>query len=109
MRHVEKKRVGQDKEDRKQLASRKSHVPKRPTAAEEAYMRKVSLHFVIGFCITSEFASLAAFFIGHSLEGAALFQVPALLLFYKILSYLFPGPDSQDHPLVLILRALIKQ
>ncbi len=74
-------------------------------------MRKVMMFFVIGLCMFSEVASLMIFFHSSnagSLQMAIALQVLPLLCVYKILSYLFPGPDVQSDPLIVLAKLLLK-
>src|SRR6266702_1828411 len=74
----------------------------KPAGAGEAFMRKVMMFFVMGLCLFSEGVSLVIFFHNANaggLEMALALQLPPLLCIYKILSYLFPGPDLEAHPL----------
>jgi hypothetical protein len=68
-------------------------------------MRRIALYFVIGFCTFSEIASLVAFFLTRNME-AIIFQIPAMLFFYRILCYLYPGSEANAHPLVAFIQTL---
>jgi FtsH-binding integral membrane protein len=84
---------------------------RRLATTEEAFMRKVMMFFVIGLCIFSEVASLVIFFRtsnAGSLQMAIVLQFLPLLCVYKILSYLFPGPDVQSNPLIVLAKLLLK-
>src|SRR6266498_2596368 len=84
---------------------------RKPATTEEAFMRKVMMFFVIGLCIFSEVASLLIFFHSNnagSLQMAIVLQFLPLLCVYKILSYLFPGPDVQSNPLIVLAKLFLK-
>lgn len=80
--------------------------------AEEAFMRKVMMFFVMGLCLISEAASLVIFFHANNAGGfemAIALQLLPLLCVYKILSYLFPGPGVDVHPLIVLAKLLLKR
>jgi hypothetical protein len=91
--------------------SRRVLPKKKPTATEEAFMRKVMMFFVIGFSIFSEAASLLIFFhsnIPGTVQMAITLQMLPILCVYKILSFLFPSPDVQSHPLIILAKLLLR-
>ena len=80
-------------------------------SAEETFMRKVMMFFVMALCIFSEIVSLVIFFHGNNtsdLEMALALQLLPLLCVYKILSYLFPGPGVEAHPLIVLAKLFLK-
>lgn len=66
-------------------------------------MRKVTLYFVIGLTPILVILSFVTFLLTHNVEVALGFQVPAWLVFYRILCYLFPTPEG-PHPILAFLR-----
>jgi hypothetical protein len=81
---------------------------KKVATLEDMHLRKVSLYFTIGFCSFSEIASLVTFLFTRSVEGAFIFQLPALLCYYRILCYLYPSNDASSHPFVALVQAIWK-
>ena len=74
--------------------------------AEAIKMRKNALYFVMALCMFSESASLIALFFAQNLLGALIFQLPALIFFYRILCYLFPVRETEMSSLFDLLRSI---
>ena len=86
----------------------KSQKNKKITGAEQDQLQKIALYFVICLTMISEGISLIVFLSSHSIEAAALFQIQPIVFISKIVNYLFPGPDIENHPLLALLRMIRK-